>query len=487
MLLQKGFVLVSEAADLYAATKIEFLEDLQSSYPATHGSIFVPSKEQSISTRRGWACLLASSLSVIQVPVRLRDVSVGSSRREDWGLAFLPNPVSMTSLALEHHLAGFYSIYNALNTSTERYGLISADDYATLKSLVPADTTALIDFHLTQVGVRSRVLTGLGITASRAASVNKRFTELVSETAPRIRERITARLASRRGVSISDISGNSIRAAMRRATKSHNLLKNTLLAAAAQTRCVSSQMPDLRVILQQAARVAGGISKTGCEGSYGTPTDVIILEGAWGSSGGLIDRMTLIAQHYLAQHGLSRERSAIRLALREYEIRFSRVKHTLTPLQLEQYYCAHRIQVQKQFAALFSAYCRRGSCDASKLFRCDALSNHGGAMTMTIEADTVQGPDHDCGGDHKSKLGAYGVYFEPSLSGDLDPTFGLFPSGFDAAKSVKGWTTASCTMPRDGLVCVLGHVERLGGETAARNWSKNSALRTQCMHGVNQR
>ena len=85
MLLQKGFVLVSEAADLYAATKIEFLEDLQSSYPATHGSIFVPSKEQSISTRRGWACLLASSLSVIQVPVRLRDVSVGSSRREDWG------------------------------------------------------------------------------------------------------------------------------------------------------------------------------------------------------------------------------------------------------------------------------------------------------------------------------------------------------------------------------------------------------------------
>ena len=92
MLLQKGFVLVSEAADLYAATKIEFLEDLQSSYPATHGSIFVPSKEQSISTRRGWACLLASSLSVIQVPVRLRDVSIGSHRREDWGLAFLPNP-----------------------------------------------------------------------------------------------------------------------------------------------------------------------------------------------------------------------------------------------------------------------------------------------------------------------------------------------------------------------------------------------------------
>jgi hypothetical protein len=88
---------------------------------------------------------------------------------------------------------------------------------------------------------------------------------------------------------------------------------------------------------------------------------------------------------------------------------------------------------------------------------------------MTVEADTVQGPDHDCGGDHKSKLRAYGVYFGPSLSVDLDPIFGLFPSGFDAAESIKGWTTASCTMPCDGLVCVLGHVERLGGETAARN------------------
>ena len=115
----------------------------------------------------------------------------------------------------------------------------AADLYATTK-------IEFLEFLLTKVGVRSGVLTGLGITASRAASVNKRFSKLVSETAPRIRERITARLASRRSVSISDISGNSIRAAMRRATKSHGLLKNTLLAAAAQARCVSSQMPDLR-------------------------------------------------------------------------------------------------------------------------------------------------------------------------------------------------------------------------------------------------
>ena len=27
-------------------------------------------------------------------------------------------------------------------------------------------------------------------------------------------------------------------------------------------------------------------------------------------------------------------------------------------------------------------------------------------MTMTVISDTVQGPDHDCGGDHRSKPGA---------------------------------------------------------------------------------
>ena len=36
-------------------------------------------------------------------------------------------------------------------------------------------------------------------------------------------------------------------------------------------------------------------------------------------------------------------------------------------------------------------------------------------MTMTVISDTVQGPDHDCGGDHRSKLGCYGVYVEPSF------------------------------------------------------------------------
>ena len=36
-------------------------------------------------------------------------------------------------------------------------------------------------------------------------------------------------------------------------------------------------------------------------------------------------------------------------------------------------------------------------------------------MRMTVISDTVQGPDHDCGGDHKSKLGCYVVYVEPSF------------------------------------------------------------------------
>ena len=93
---------------------------------------------------------------------------------------------------------------------------------------------------------------------------------------------------------------------------------------------------------------------------------------------------------------------------------------------------------------------------------------------MSIQADTVklevEGPDHDCGGDHKSKLGAYGVFVEPVLQCDLDPVCGLFQPGFDPATSIPGWTMEGCTMQRDGLACVLGHVEREGGETAARNW-----------------
>ncbi len=53
--------------------------------------------------------------------------------------------------------------------------------------------------------------------------------------------------------------------------------------------------PNLQAILQQAARMAGGISKTGCKGSYGsygTQTDETIIRAAWGSPGGQIDRLT---------------------------------------------------------------------------------------------------------------------------------------------------------------------------------------------------
>ena len=96
--------------------------------------------------------------------------------------------------------------------------------------------------------------------------------------------------------------------------------------------------PNLQAILQQAARMADGISKTGCKGSYGsygTPTDETIIRAACGSPGGQVDRLTQIANYYLAKDGHSRQRSAtIRKALKEYKIRFNLVKHTSTPQRL---------------------------------------------------------------------------------------------------------------------------------------------------------
>jgi hypothetical protein len=406
--------------------------------------------------------------------VRLRDVKVcagGSHLREGWGLALLPNPLALTADALKKHLDGFYSMYDKINGRRDRFEEMTAVELRTLKSLVPAECSALLDFLLTKVGVDPAVLEKLGITERRAMSVNKRFGAFVSQTAPRIHERIQKRLAKQNGVAVGDVTVTSVRSMMRRAVRSAGLLKNTLLGAASRLRRVDLQMPELRVIMQQAARAAGAVQKSGCEKSFGTPTDELIFEAAWGGPGGQIDRLTLIAQHYLADQGLSRQRGTIAKALREYEIRFNRVKHTLTPLRLEQYYCANRMKTQKQLAALFSAICRRGSCDACKLFRCDALSNaSGGAATMTVQAATVQGPDHDQGGDHRSKIGAYGVYFLPAVLCDLESTLGLFPRGFDASASVEGWSKTESTMERPGLACVLGHVERLGGETAARNW-----------------
>jgi len=465
-LLLEGFLLVRDALELYACVKIEFLEKLRSSR-ASHADIHVPTKT---SLRNNVKDYLLSSLSVLQVAVRLRDVKANGYDREDWGLALLPNPVAMTEVALQHHLVGFYKMYDDLHARKARFEVISPAEFETLRSLVPAEATALVDFLLTKVGAAPAVLASLGITPNRAASVNLRFHALVSETSPRIRERLTKSLALRLGVEDSDVSLSSVRAVMRRTSLSASLLKNSMLGAAARLRRVSSQMPELCQIMQNAAREAGGMSKTGCDDSYGTPTDAIIFEAAWGASGGMVDRLTAIAQHYLAANGLTRQQSAIRKALREYEIRFNQVKHSLAPVRVEKYYCASRIKAQKQFAALFSAWCRRLSCDASKLFRCDALSNAGGAWTMTVEADTVQGPDHDCGGDHKSKLGAFGVLTLPSLEEDLDPTLGLFPVGFDPAVAIPGWSKDTCTAVRAGVACVLGHVEREGGETAARNW-----------------
>ena len=128
--------------------------------------------------------------------MRLRDVKTTCELREDWGLAILPNPVCMTTSALERHLDGFYEVYDALNSRPQRFNMISAEEFKTLKTLVPADTTALFDFLLTKVGVDPAVLVELGVTPARAASVNLRFSELISVTALRIRERIRLRLAS---------------------------------------------------------------------------------------------------------------------------------------------------------------------------------------------------------------------------------------------------------------------------------------------------
>jgi len=76
--------------------------------------------------------------------------------------------------------------------------------------LVLAETTALFDFLLTKVGLDPDVLAELSVTPARAVSVNERFTELISDTWPRIRERIRFCLASINGILPSDVTGISI-------------------------------------------------------------------------------------------------------------------------------------------------------------------------------------------------------------------------------------------------------------------------------------
>jgi hypothetical protein len=126
--------------------------------------------------------------------------------------------------------------------------------------------------------------------------------------------------------------------------------------------------PNLQAILQQAARMAGGISKTGCKGSYGsygTPTDETIIRAAWA-----LPEVRLTVSRKLLITTLQRTvtQDSAR-ALKEYKIRFNLVKHTSTPQRLENY-CAHRSKIQKQMAALFSSsISRRKSRDASKIFR----------------------------------------------------------------------------------------------------------------------
>lgn len=132
----------------------------------------------------------------------------------------------MTTNALEYHLEGFYKMYNSPHSRPQRFNIISAEEYKALKMLVPAETTALFDFLLTKVGLDPGVLAELSVTPARAASVNERFTELISDTWPRIRERIRFCLASINGILPSDgVTGNSMRAGMRRASKVHGLLK----------------------------------------------------------------------------------------------------------------------------------------------------------------------------------------------------------------------------------------------------------------------
>jgi hypothetical protein len=83
---------------------------------------------------------------------------------------------------------------------------------------------------------------------------------------------------------------------MRRASIVHGLLKYHACCCKRGSKKETALMfPNLQAILQQAARMAGGISKTGCKGSYGsygTPTDETIIRAAWGSPGGQIDRLT---------------------------------------------------------------------------------------------------------------------------------------------------------------------------------------------------
>jgi hypothetical protein len=116
----------------------------------------------------------------------------------------------MTTNALEYHLEGFYKMYNSPHSRPQRFNIISAEEHKALKMLVLAETTALFDFLLTKVGLDPGVLAELSVTPARAVSVNERFTELISDTWPRIRERIRFCLASINGILPSDVTGNSI-------------------------------------------------------------------------------------------------------------------------------------------------------------------------------------------------------------------------------------------------------------------------------------
>jgi len=202
----------------------------------------------------------------------------------------------MTTNALEYHLEGFYKMYNSPHSRPQRFNIISAEEYKALKMLVLAETTALFDFLLTKVGLDPGVLAELSVTPARAASVNERFTELISDSWPRIRERIRFCLASINGILPSDVTGNSIESWY--ATRVNRAWPTKIPCLLLQARFEEGTVlmfPNLQAILQQAARMAGGISKTGCKGSYGsygTPTDETIIRAAWGSPGGQIDRLT---------------------------------------------------------------------------------------------------------------------------------------------------------------------------------------------------
>ena len=108
-------------------------------------------------------------------------------------------------------------MYDALHSRPQRFTIISAEEYNALKMLMPTETSALFDFLLTKVDVDPAVLSSLNSACGIFASVNLRFSELISATLLRIRERIKLCLASINGILPSDVTGNSMRARIQRA------------------------------------------------------------------------------------------------------------------------------------------------------------------------------------------------------------------------------------------------------------------------------